>query len=117
MGLSCSCDYDDNVDGYAEADNKGYTLLVTKRRQRCVSCNDLISIFAVTQKFFCWRSPRDDIEERIHGDEVRTATKYMCEKCADMYWSLTELGYCVSIGENMRDLVSDYAHEHKQVKE
>lgn len=57
-----------------------------------------------------YRPPNDDIEERIHGDEVYMANKFMCEECSDIFFSLKELGFCLSLGSDMHDLLREY-HE------
>lgn len=54
---------------------------------------------------------RSDIEERIYdGDQVPLAHKYMCEKCADLYFIFEDLGYCISLGDSMVDCLEEY-HE------
>ena len=36
----------------------------------------------------------------------------MCERCADLMFSLTELGYCAAPWEDQRELVAEYADMH-----
>ena len=36
------------------------------------------------------------------------ASKYMCENCSDIFFNLYELGFCVSIEDNMNDLLEEY---------
>jgi len=105
MSLSCECG--DDYETYYSRPNS-YTTLQTNRRKRCVSCKKLIDINSVCVKFPSYRSPRDDIEENIYGDEVPIASPYMCEECGDLYFSLTELGFCINLGDGMRDLVWEY---------
>ena len=33
----------------------------------------------------------------------------MCETCSDLYFSLLELGFCINLGDDMSELVKDYA--------
>ena len=107
MPLSCECDYGD-CDWYYEIPDD-YSTFDKLRRKRC-SCGSLIERGALCLKFRSWRSPGSDIEERIHGDEVPMASKYLCERCADLYFSLSELGFdCVSPNESMMELVREYA--------
>ena len=105
MGLTCECgdDYD-----WFYTTPTDYSELATSKRKRCVSCNDLIDIGAVSVQFHSWRKPNHDIEESIYGDEVPMASKYMCESCGDMYFNLEALGFCVNLGDSMKDLMSDY---------
>ena len=112
MSLSCECGDWDGDEWWWHADD--YSTLDTKRRRRCISCKDMIAVGSIVAKFLRGRIPRNDIEERIHGEEeVPIAPWFMCERCADIYFSLAELGYCVSLHDDMRDLVKEYA-ETKQ---
>lgn len=111
MGLSCSCgDYDG--DGWYYYGLSDYKPLRTKTRRRCCSCKQPIAIGALCTEVPRFRSPADDIEERIHGDEVPMASKWMCEECSDIFLSLEELGYCVSINDDMHDLLEEYKATH-----
>ncbi len=108
MGLSCEYhDYDG--DGWAYWPPTDESTLETKRSRRCCSCNDLVKPGSVVVIFPRFRSPNHCVEEEIYGDEVPLATWYMCEKCGDMYWSLSELGFCIMLGEEMRELTREYA--------
>ena len=98
-------------DGYEWYFNapKDYTTLQTKKRKRCRSCDTLIDLGAVCSVFYRYRPPNSDIEEDIHGDEVQLANGYFCEKCSDLYFSLTELGYCVDLdGLSIKESLEEY---------
>jgi len=115
MSLSCECDTDHDW-FYDSPDD--YSTLETSRRKRCISCNNLIDLGAVCVAFPSYRFARDDVEERIYGEEeeIYTATKYMCEECGDLYFSLFELGFCISIGdESMEQLISCYRSEYIEI--
>lgn len=60
--------------------------------------------------------PDTDIEYRIYGDdgEIPRAPAYLCETCADLAFSLEELGYCPQPWENQRELVAEYAELHRK---
>ena len=109
MGLSCECD--DDYDYYYDAP-EDYVELDTSKRKRCMSCNQLNDIGSTVVKFPIWRKPNNDIEERIHGDEIPLANKYMCEECGDIYFSLVELGFCVNTGFPMKELLAEYQHDY-----
>jgi len=100
MSLSCGCsgDYDWFYD---QPDD--FSTLETSKRKRCISCNELIDIKAPCVQFHCWRPARTEIEERFKGYEVYMAPKYMCEKCGEIFLNLSEYGYCVTLGGNMKD--------------
>jgi hypothetical protein len=42
------------------------------------------------------------------GDEVQLADQFMCQKCGEIYFNLTELGYCINLGDEMTELMSEY---------
>lgn len=113
MPLSCSCDYDGDGDyAWSYSPPKDYSVFGGKRRKRCSSCNALIDIGAICAKFARNRLPISDVEERIYGEdgEIDLADMTLCEECADMYFSLSALGFkCVAPDENMRDLCREYA--------
>lgn len=94
MSVSCGCGGDYEW-WYVPA--KDYQLLDTKYRRKCNSCLKVIEIGETCLKFFKWREPRTDIEERVYGDEVPMAPFYHCEECADIYFSIDELGYCLTL--------------------
>lgn len=113
MPLSCSCDYPDICEWYY-TDPDDYTVMSgTGRRKRCSSCGELIALGSITARFRRWRNPRSDIEESIYSDEVPLASMYLCERCADLYFSFVELGFeCVGPWENMLELAHEYAEEY-----
>jgi len=105
MSLSCGCDGDYDWYFIPPVD---FEKLHTSRRKRCYSCGSLIDIGSDCGKFGSYRPPNSDIEERIHGDEVYIAPKYMCEECTGLYFTFEDLGFCITLGGNMHDLVQDY---------
>lgn len=110
MGLSCYCgDWDGEGVGWYAPDD--YTEFKAARRIRCCSCKELIDQGAISAKFQRFRYPQTDIEIKIWGDdaEIGMANWWMCERCADLYYSLDALGFCVSIEDDMRELVKEYA--------
>ena len=112
MTLSCSCpDSDDDDVAWVWYSPDDYTTLETKRRKRCKSCGTLIDVGSIVLKFNRARHPRNDVEERIHGEggEIPMPAWYHCETCADLWFSLTELGFCVAPDEDQRELVREYA--------
>jgi hypothetical protein len=112
MPLTCECYYDgsEGFDWYFERP-EDYSTLKTKRRKRCCSCKNLIDTGTVCLEFTRYRHPGyDSIEERIYGEgaEVPLASWFVCEKCADIYFSLEELGFCIDLGESMQSLLEEY---------
>lgn len=109
MSVACYCgDGDHDWFYYPPAD---FSKLETSRRQRCYSCRELITIGADCGKFGRDRYPASEIEERIYGEgsEVPLADVYMCEECVGLFWSITDLGFCINLerGEKMRNLVKE----------
>ncbi len=114
MSLSCECrDEGSDYYYYPAAD---YSILKTKKRKRCESCNKLIDIGSIVTLHFCYREPENEIEEKTHGYEVPMDSKYHCESCADIEFNLIELGFCINLGENMKELLSDYVENYSTKK-
>ena len=111
MSLSCSCEWDPEPGDITWYPPNDYSLFDTNKRKRCCSCKELIEIGAISAKFNRSKTPDSDIEVNIYGEdgEVPRAPSYMCEHCADLYFSLDELGFCVNITDDMRDLAKEYA--------
>ncbi len=111
MSLSCECD----TDWYPEPGDtfwywpEDYSILKGKRRCRCVSCKQLIDLGSLVGVFPRVKVPSGDIEERIYGEdgEIPRAPFIMCECCTDIYFSITELGYCIS-GWDMKKALEEY---------
>lgn len=109
MSLTCYCDHDYDYDWFYEADD--YAPLNTKRSRKCCSCSARISVGDTSMRLVCSRYAKYEIEYRIYGcgPEVPMPSLYLCETCADLHLSLTELGYCVNATDDRRDLVRQYA--------
>ena len=81
-----------------------YEPMSARRRQRCMSCGELIDVGATAARVLRVRIPESDIECRIYGEdgEIPITHKWLCERCADLYFSLGDLGYCVVGFRNAR---------------
>jgi len=122
MGLTCECDNDwwpDPGDWMWSERPDGYKKFPFKVRRKCSSCHELINIGALAVEHYRVRIPDTDIEVRIYGDdgEIPIASDWMCERCGDLYFSLTELGYCVNPRDDMRGLIEEYVNEHTGIQE
>jgi hypothetical protein len=100
MSVACDCDTDGDW-YYLGPDD--FTVLETKRSRKCMSCGERIAVGDECAEFPRCRPSNDEyeMEYRIYGDDVPIATWYACETCAGLYFSITELGYCVMIGDGM----------------
>lgn len=121
--LSCDCDtdwYPEPGDWFYDGPSDYTTIRncapLRTRRMRCCSCKELIDLSAIVIAFPRYKIPGSDVEIKIYGDEgeIPIATRYQCETCADLYFSLTELGFCGLPGHDQRDLVKEYAAMTKQ---
>ena len=126
MSLSCSCDYDYEFEEgqwyYTYNYDQDFVPLDTSRRKRCCSCNELINIGSPCLKYSRSRYPYTEAESRIVtgvcledslADEapIPIADHYHCEKCAEIWLNLTDIGYeCLSPNECMPDSLKEY-HE------
>jgi hypothetical protein len=89
-----------------------YSTLSTKRARKCSSCGERIAVGDLCCKFDRRKVPEHDIEVRIWGEdgEIPLAPCFICERCGDLYWSMSDLGFeCVGPHENMLELVREYA--------
>lgn len=117
MGLSCSCDTDWDGEGWYYIEPSDYSELTTSKRKRCCSCSKLIDISSIVAVFQRYRGPKTLVEENIYGEdgEISIASWYMCEECADMYYSLADLGFCIYLGDqSMRELTTEYASNYSK---
>ena len=110
MTLSCGCDYDGDADWYWNGSE--FRPLELKRGTRCKACKTLIKPGVVCLALGRFRSPRADIEEDIYGDEVPLADWHLCERCGDIYSSLTDLGFCVDLTESMDAQLAEYHRDY-----
>lgn len=118
MPLTCNCDYDlgDFDEWHYGATNDDYTIMPSfSRRKKCSSCGVLINTDAICTKFPIARATLSDIEERIYGDEVPKAPRWLCESCSDIYFNLNELGYCVGPYEDLRETLKEYIQMNKEM--
>lgn len=117
MSLSCSCEYDYDGEGWGWNTIKEIKMPVGVRK-RCCSCKTLIQICSPALEFNRFRDAITDVECKIYGDNyIDLAPWYLCEICSDLYWSLDELGYCVELGDNMHELVAEYAQLQSSLKQ
>lgn len=123
MTLSCECGdwYPEPGEWWHEGHRGTYTPLkelapARKRRPRCASCGDVIGFDDLALAFPRWRVPDADVEIAIYGEEgqIPIATWYHCERCADLYFSLDELGFCGQPGTDQRDLCQEYGEMQKE---
>lgn len=113
--MTLSCDYGDSDGDWWHIVPEDYaTMPKFRARKRCCSCHDLIDAGATTARFECYkRAGYGSVAERIYGEggEVPIADRWMCERCADLYFSLVELGYCYYMDEDVREMTREYAEQ------
>lgn len=113
--LSCSCDDWDDADWWYET--REVKPLATKRWRKCHSCRDLIRPGDDAMEIVRWRNPGyDTIEERIYGEggEVPMASWWLCDRCAGLYESLDDLGFCDLLGQDLRATAREYAEMQRE---
>ena len=103
MPLSCSCVYEDDYDYHylppTDYDTAAGAL-------KCTSCQQSIPVGATIATF-------ELVTYDDNGDEEYGEDEHMCEVCSDLYFSLEELGFCITLGDDMRELVEEYAEMAK----
>lgn len=112
MGLACESDGGDfelDSDNWAWQCNFDITEYTHARGSRCKSCKKMVRKGTECLAFDRLRMPRNEIEERIHGNEVYLAPWYYCERCAYQAVALNALGFTWEVGwDNMQHLVTEY---------
>lgn len=113
MVLSCDCNYiyEDYV-WYTEGPSNFHQFNMNgeyKRRKRCCSCHKLIDFGAECIHFDRTRRARGEYEENRFGDEVSMSPIFMCEKCAETYINLYDLGYqCMNPAVDVQEHLEEY---------
>lgn len=115
MTLTCECpDYDYYDCEWWYENTSDYHSLATKRGRRCKSCKAIIKPGEICTSHGRYRHTNTFIEEMIYDcDGVPLAPHWMCERCSDLFFSLQELGYCVSPEDDMRVLINEYKLAHE----
>lgn len=110
MPLLCECDYCPEPGDTIMEDITDYITLSTARSRKCYSCGVKIAVGDLCSEVPRFKIPSSDIELKIYGEEgeIRIAPKHMCERCSDIYNSLTELGFCGQPWEDQRELLKEY---------
>ncbi len=108
--LSCSCSEDDYSWFYFMPND--FVCLDTKRRRRCCSCRNLIDLKSLCLKIERYRDPKTFVEDKIYEDvgEVPISPYWLCESCGEIFLNLTEIGYCLDLGIDLRKYLQEY-HE------
>jgi hypothetical protein len=122
MSLSCSCDWEAEPGSICydyDGSSQDFEPLKTSKRKRCCSCKKLIDIGSLCIIHPRYRYPHNEIEARITGCDwdlneeptIKISDHYQCEKCAEIWLNLTDLGYeCLWPGEDMKKSLKEY-HE------
>lgn len=119
MSLICGCDvdwYPEPGDWYWNNEPSDYKPIPFKRRKKCCSCGTLIDVGALAVEHTRVRVPDTDIEINIYGEEgeIPIASDWMCETCGDLYFSIVEIGYCVSPRSDMREIIKEHNDSLKE---
>ena len=115
MPLTCYCDWEPAPGEWWFHPPSDYSTLETNQAKRCSSCGRLIGRGETVARFERVKAPFSDVECRIWGEdgEIPLAPHFHCEECADIYFSLQDLGFdCVGPDEGMRELAREYAEEY-----
>jgi hypothetical protein len=118
--MSLYCGFDGDHDGadwwwYQPADEAP---LATKRSRKCCSCGAKVGVGETARKVTRYRPATEWEEMRgIACDEVPLSDWYLCETCGDLADSVTELGFCYDIGENIAKQVAEYRREEAAHRE
>jgi len=112
MTLSCDCSESWEAERFFR-DPDDYTTYTGKRGKRCASCGNMIRAGDTCAEFLRFRYPESEVELKIHGDwgaVLPMAPVWHCERCADLFFSLQELGYCMDCHDSMMEALKEH-HE------
>ena len=85
--------------------------LETKRSRKCCSCGAKVCVGETARKVRRYRPATEWEEMRgIACDEVPMTDWYLCEACGDLADSISELGFCYTLGngESLKDQIAEY---------
>ena len=119
MSLSCHCYYDFEPGSIVYYPPQDYTAYPNSRATRCKSCKKKIKNGDICIEFLRHKIPESEVEYKIYGEdgEVPRASYFHCEECADLFFSLYELGFtCIAPDDNMKELVKEYAEVYRWEK-
>ena len=98
MPLSCECD-DDYDEFYIPPSE--YT--VFSEAFSCASCCEKSRGLGI--EFKNYKINDDD-------EEIPLSSSFFCERCADIYFSLNELGFCIELPSSMLELLEEYHRDY-----
>jgi len=106
--LGCYCAEPVGTDWYYfEPDD--FSVFENDRGKSCKSCQKKIAKGEICLRFPRGRATKSfSVEEIIYGDAKRLADYYVCEKCGEIWFNLTELGYCLRLGDNFKEALVEY---------
>ena len=116
MSVTCACDYGYDGGSWWYEHDREFTVLKTRKRRRCWSCNELIDIGAECGILSRFRAPLSDVEESIYIDIVPLAPAHLCEECYGLLLSVEEAGGCVLLekGERLKDAVAEWRQDYPE---
>lgn len=119
MSLSCEIDVGDGDGDWWWYSPQDESPLETKRSRKCCSCGQKIRVGDTARKVTRYRRPTEFEEERgIACDEVPLANWYLCEMCGDLADSITELGFCYTLGDDsLKQQIASYRQEEVEMLE
>ena len=111
MGLSCDCNWDPCLSDFdwLWRPPSDFTTYKSKRGQKCVSCGDMVRLSDDCAYIERVRAPTEFEYEKLNLEEVNLAYWVWCGSCAGLAFSLSDLGYCFEIDDNMPALVKEHA--------
>ena len=109
--LSCSCmEYDPEYHKFAWEGGDRWLNYPNKRGKRCCSCQKMIKEGDECLAFNRYRATISEVECNIYGEDgfINLAKWYMCEKCGEIFQNLDDLGFCLSIDDDMNECLEEY---------
>ena len=97
MSLSCDCQGFDTTSWFYHEYSEWFIPYPNKRRKGCANCKKLIAKDDDCIKF-------ERAREDMFGEWIHLAPKYLCERCGEIFLTLSNLGYCLRLGQGEVDV-------------
>lgn len=107
MSISCNIESDDAAWWWST--NKELTTYKKSVSKRCCSCKELIKPEQRCIPIERWRNPKNEIEERIYGDDIPLARWFMCEACAPIFVKFLDMEVHINLGvDSLQSLLKEF---------
>lgn len=107
MSISCNIESDDAAWWWST--NRKLIPYGQSISKRCCSCKELIKPQQHYLPIQRWRNPKNEIEERIYGDDIPLAHWFVCEACAPILVKFLDMDVHINLGvDTLHNLLQEF---------